>query len=248
MEEKKIFLMLCFTLLLLTISFAQESIYYIDLTIFLNNTVILNNIEITSGTLTHFPNTPTSYKMVILSKEGVLFSSYLPIVFSPILDLPTRSYPESKRVIIRAPYFPSATNILLLYENEVIFNISLKSSKCGNKVCENGEDWTNCCEDCGCPTGLRCVSNNCTCGNRVCEPEKGENYKTCKEDCLSGSKDSYCDGVIDGICDPDCNKEEDVDCGVVSYTSYVKILLFLIIFFILAVVFLRRYKVTKMIR
>lgn len=48
--------------------------------------------------------------------------------------------------------------------------------------------------------------------NGICEPENGENYGTCPQDCPSGSKDNYCDKVEDGICDPDCLIEEDIDC------------------------------------
>ena len=42
-----------------------------------------------------------------------------------------------------------------------------------------------------------------------------ENYKTCPQDCPSGSMDMYCDGVPDGICDPDCEKLKkfDPDCS-----------------------------------
>jgi len=48
--------------------------------------------------------------------------------------------------------------------------------------------------------------------NKKCEPSLGENYKTCPQDCPSGSKDNYCDKVPDGICDPDCTENEDSDC------------------------------------
>jgi hypothetical protein len=39
-----------------------------------------------------------------------------------------------------------------------------------------------------------------------------ENYLSCPEDCPSGSRDNYCDKILDGICDPDCAKEVDIDC------------------------------------
>jgi len=48
------------------------------------------------------------------------------------------------------------------------------------------------------------------CGNGKCV--LGENYKTCPEDCPSGSFDKYCDGMEDGLCDPDCVPETDFDC------------------------------------
>ena len=48
--------------------------------------------------------------------------------------------------------------------------------------------------------------------NGKCEPNLGENHKTCPQDCLSGSADGYCDMLKDGICDPDCSVESDQDC------------------------------------
>lgn len=48
------------------------------------------------------------------------------------------------------------------------------------------------------------------CGDGVCV--LGENYNNCPQDCPSGSSDFYCDGILDGICDPDCTLEEDIDC------------------------------------
>lgn len=48
--------------------------------------------------------------------------------------------------------------------------------------------------------------------NRKCEPDLGENYFTCSEDCPSGSADGVCDLIKDGTCDPDCTKEADEDC------------------------------------
>jgi hypothetical protein len=50
--------------------------------------------------------------------------------------------------------------------------------------------------------------------NNKCELDKGENYKTCPQDCHSGSKDGYCDKVIDKICDPDCSQNQDIDCKI----------------------------------
>lgn len=56
--------------------------------------------------------------------------------------------------------------------------------------------------------------------NKLCEPKNGENYINCLQDCPSGSADSYCDGIEDGICDPDCSAEEDIDCKEEFPVSY----------------------------
>lgn len=50
-----------------------------------------------------------------------------------------------------------------------------------------------------------------SCGDGVCGLP--ENYKTCHEDCPSGSPDGYCDGVKDRKCDPDCTAKQDSDCA-----------------------------------
>lgn len=34
-------------------------------------------------------------------------------------------------------------------------------SVCGNMICEDGENYENCCLDCGCPSGKSCVSGEC---------------------------------------------------------------------------------------
>jgi len=53
-----------------------------------------------------------------------------------------------------------------------------------------------------------------TCGDGICGLP--ENYKTCPQDCPSGSYDAYCDGILDGMCDWDCvdenHPEKDPDC------------------------------------
>lgn len=61
------------------------------------------------------------------------------------------------------------------------------------------------------PDFRKWVNPNCN-NNQICEPEKGENHGTCVQDCPSGGKDRYCDGMEDGVCDPDCSLEDDIDC------------------------------------
>lgn len=57
--------------------------------------------------------------------------------------------------------------------------------------------------------GLSFEEGNC--GDGRCA--LGEGYKNCPQDCPSGANDGYCDKEKDGICDPDCKEEEDIDCG-----------------------------------
>jgi putative hemolysin len=49
-----------------------------------------------------------------------------------------------------------------------------------------------------------------TCGDGNCGIP--ENYSSCPQDCPSGSPDGYCDGIPDKKCDPDCLKNQDIDC------------------------------------
>jgi len=63
-----------------------------------------------------------------------------------------------------------------------------------------------------------------TCGDGRCGFP--EDYTTCPKDCKSGGVDELCDGVKDGVCDPDCiiqkKTGEDVDCANPSPTSTIK--------------------------
>lgn len=95
-------------------------------------------------------------------------------------------------------------------------------SVCGNDVCESGETSDNCCLDCACQTGYKCVDNKCQniCGDGICV--SGETSATCCQDCgcPSGQRcvnnrcETYCGN---GICDAgessaNCCK----DCGCPS--------------------------------
>ena len=58
-----------------------------------------------------------------------------------------------------------------------------------------------------------------TCGDGACSDP--ENFKRCPKDCPSGDADFFCDGVKDGICDPDCQKEADPDCQKKILNPYI---------------------------
>jgi len=109
--------------------------------------------------------------------------------------------------------------------------------ECGNAICNINENYKKCPKDCH--SGRRdgycdkendercdpdCKENediDCKrkCGDGKCysvvndfDRFATENYGNCPVDCSSGRKDYYCDKKDDGICDPDCKKEEDPDC------------------------------------
>jgi len=102
-----------------------------------------------------------------------------------------------------------------------------KMMKCGNGVCEFGENFKNCCIDCGCPPGYKCKENTCifvqrvsVCGNGLCEPS--ENCFDCPLDCKCGEGE-YCSEEKKRCMKPVCGNNlcepfEDssnccIDCG-----------------------------------
>jgi hypothetical protein len=136
---------------------------------------------------------------------------------------------------------------------------------CNNQICEPGEDYQNCPEDCQlcieegefalkeqiCCSGLKwidscsvpdikCQKNQigyCTnCGNNICGQR--ENHYNCPSDCPTGIKDNICDAVDDGLCDPDCRPEEDPDCEIIEAPMimfYIQSLLILIAFVLILI-------------
>jgi hypothetical protein len=135
---------------------------------------------------------------------------------------------------------------------------------CGNHVCNVGEDFNNCPEDCtsgggdgycdrekddrcdpDCAEGVDpdCVS---ACGDGecfTCENESDalacENALTCVQDCPTGGKDFICDQASDGICDPDCANGEDPDCAA-GVAWWIWLLLLLVLVIVVVVLYSRR--------
>jgi hypothetical protein len=69
---------------------------------------------------------------------------------------------------------------------------------CGDGICQSGEDWQNCPEDCDPPN---------TCGNGICESY--ESPTNCPEDCLElYCGDAICTALIGETCET-CSQ----DCG-----------------------------------
>lgn len=67
-------------------------------------------------------------------------------------------------------------------------------------------------------TGLPVPERGCN-YNFVCEPERGEHFGNCPQDCSSSGKDNYCNPVKNVVCDPDCGPGEDPDCEVEATTT-----------------------------
>jgi hypothetical protein len=101
---------------------------------------------------------------------------------------------------------------------------------CGNTFCDSGETQSNCCMDCGCPSGQSCVNNACqvieTCGNGYCG--SGENQNNCCKDCGCPSGQScvnnFCEQKTCGNTFCDSGETQSnccMDCGCPSGQSCV---------------------------
>lgn len=105
--------------------------------------------------------------------------------------------------------------------------------------------------------GDKIISQNLigtVCNNNL-KCEASENYASCPTDCISGSRDNYCDGVVDGRCDPDCAVSGDKDCesaesgvvgtGGITETSTWLILIVIVIIIAFAVFYFTKGKKKK---
>ena len=142
-----------------------------------------------------------------------------------------------------------------------LMGLSFEETTCGDGTCGIPESFKTCPQDCpsagedmycdGASDGL--CDPDCTpeadpdceearlCGDGVCDAN--ENFKNCPDDCPSGGKDNYCDGVKDGKCDPDCSAEEDIDCKKPGFDM--KLLLIIagvIILILIVIIFIVRRK------
>ncbi len=49
----------------------------------------------------------------------------------------------------------------IAWTGDVCPTCDVQSECCGQGVCDAGEDYSNCCVDCGCPEGYECILNSC---------------------------------------------------------------------------------------
>lgn len=134
----------------------EEKIYSLLLTIFKNDTVILENISVEMGVLSHFPTTKTGYYVKIISYTNeTLFESNLGISFKihyqifPGEKIPNIEIEELEKILVslRLPYFENADRIEIYHDDKLIFTFKICNF---NNICElsKGENIMNCMEDC----------------------------------------------------------------------------------------------------
>lgn len=237
MNKKYIFLIAIFIFWnMCLIEVRAEEVLFLMFTVYKNDTLSVSDLRVTDAPIL-LPKDKGDYNIEITNTEDkIIFSSRIEVQFIILTDPPTET--DESLILLKIPWNESMTEIKFYHLGNLISIIELcnkngqcesskgenfincpqdcpKSAVCRNNVCEAGETQENCCEDCECSKGMKCVNNNCVsdrCGNKKCEPGLGENFINCPKDCPSGSNDGYCDGKPDGICDPDCNKEDDIDC------------------------------------
>ena len=145
------------------------------------------------------------YKVKLYDQNSRLLNSYFTLnVLNPSLSTVSTvgsAYPNNGTGIFTGNYTLNATSPLGTWLLKVLESGGATSGKnffvattCGDKICADGENCTNCASDCGA----------CYCGDSLCT--SGENCQNCASDCTC-----YCgDGV--------CTAEEDchncvADCG-----------------------------------
>ena len=148
-------------LLLFPQALAEERIISLMLTIFKNDTAILNQISLESGTLSHFPTIDTGYYIEILSaKNEVLWKRNLGVTFTvdviilpeepeSIEEVPTET--ESVSLHVRIPFLETGKEVIVRHEEKPLLRIDLSEHFCvENGVCEReiGETPTICPRDC----------------------------------------------------------------------------------------------------
>lgn len=226
------------------------------------------NFTYGKGQKTHFTDFGSGYKALEYGKDGEkLFERNIYIGFYYTDSGST--YLENITKNLRLPYHEEVQGIKILHYNETWMDFNLNEFCNENGRCETklGENYANCSSDCGpgsedgycsgekdgicdpdCDADQdpdcaveKTLGKECN-ENGECEPDKGENYKYCSEDCPSGSQDGYCDGVEEGICDPDCTIGKDPDCveegeGGISLWMYGALAIVVVI--LLAIIFSR---------
>ena len=127
-----------------------QKIYNLQMEIFKDDSVILQDFNLDEGTISTFPQIPKDYSIKILEKKGnVLFKKDIEVSF--ILNLePIKSIQLNSTIIhLRLPYFENAEKITINHGNKEIFSIDVSEKICNNNsLCELEENKYNCPGDC----------------------------------------------------------------------------------------------------
>lgn len=156
---------------------SEEKSLLCYLEIYKNNSVNLKKISLVDAKPTFIPNISGDYSFQITSiDDNIIYEKSFDITFQAysgeeLIDL------EKTIIFLRLPFFYSAKEIRLIYKDAVIYTIDIakeicKSDEkdglcfnfclnkvldpdcvvCGNLMCETGENYKNCPQDCSAPT------------------------------------------------------------------------------------------------
>jgi len=172
------------------VSSAVEKVYSFQLEVGKDDTVNLINFEISEGSESiNLMDEEKDYKVELKTKEGsIIYIKYFDLDFKAYIDI--------------LPGFEGEINEEVeLNEEQMILNIPFKANAAIFELSHFEKS-------------IFKYSIEICNENNVCDGN--ENYLSCPNDCKSGSTDLYCDGILDGVCDQDCDNqgrpEKDIDC------------------------------------
>ncbi len=193
-------LMLCVALTASVGTAANERVLAIEFSIDKQDVVKLLDMTAYEGVPSVDPAGETEYSLVILSDAGqILHTVKFEAIFTAWADGDTNGFPlmpdQVENIGAHGSVDLDEIQVLLrvpFFDNAARFQIKKSDAVLLEEVIDLcNEDGT-------------------------CQPDRGENFLSCYQDCPSGSEDKLCDEAFDGKCDPDCKaqarEEKDTDC------------------------------------
>ena len=140
-------------LLFAYLALAQSTVIYINMDVYKNDEVIINDLKLVDGTESNLFGTEEGFSLKVIDLGGkILFETELPVGFhkqistvdgDEIIDT------NQTNLRIRLPYFAEAQYVDLYHKGEMIKRISLSDYLCNNNnICEDFENPQNCPSDC----------------------------------------------------------------------------------------------------
>ncbi|MBS3052254.1 MAG: hypothetical protein J4428_02710 [Candidatus Aenigmarchaeota archaeon] len=152
----KVYIIILFSLILLSVKVsAFQEVIVIDLDLYRNNSIVLNELKIISGIPDTEANDEGNYHITLLSEEkNEVFKTNFDLEFTATEEEQTEN--EMTEMILdkinlyfRLPYYSEANAIQIYHNEELLFEKKLPIKEiCGNKICEQNENADNCYSDC----------------------------------------------------------------------------------------------------